>query len=227
MRVQDQGIGIPAEALKRIFDAFEQANNAIAKQAGGLGLGLSIAKSLLDKHGGTIEAHSEGEGKGATFIVKLRCTEEKAEIARSAASAAEGKSPIEGYRILVVEDNESSLAVIARLLTTRLKHEVTTARSAEEAIRRFSFSPSFDLLISDIGLPDKSGLDLLRSLRALQPALPAIALSGLGSDDDVRASAEAGFHKHLTKPVSFAALSIAIAEVLESRPGERRAMLFT
>lgn len=207
-------MGIPAAALKRIFVAFEQADNAIAKRAGGLGLGLSIAKNLLDRHSGSIEAYSEGEGKGATFTVRLPCSGDPIAKSHQAASTEASRVPARTCRILVVEDNEASLAVLTRLLSTRLKHEVAAARSAEEAEALIERSQPFDLVISDIGLPDRSGHELMRGLRKKHPKLRAIALSGLGSDEDVRASAEAGYLRHVTKPVSFTTLKVAIEEAL-------------
>ncbi len=213
VEVNDSGAGIEPEALQRIFNAFEQAERSITRQFGGLGLGLAISKALVEMHGGTISAHSEGKGKGATFRVKLPMLSASADRTSSAAlqkSAAALQPSDQGkpLRILLVEDHGDTAKIMRRLLTTE-GHQVVTASDVAAALESVSQN-QFDLLISDLGLPDSSGLDLIRTLREQGSSLPAIALSGYGREDDVRQSLDAGFNAHLTKPVDFRRLKTAI-----------------
>ena len=219
VEVADTGVGIDPETLPRIFDAFEQGCTSVTQQFGGLGLGLAISRSLARAHGGRLLAASAGKGRGATFTLELPAVD-----APSAAPVA--KSPVVGegrpggpLRILLVEDNVDSLRVMARLLGRR-GHSVATAEGVEAALRVVDERGEFDLLISDLGLPDGTGLDLMRRLRAAGGP-PGIALSGFGMDDDLRRSREAGFVEHLTKPVDFPKLEAAIGRIA-SKPDPGR-----
>jgi two-component system CheB/CheR fusion protein len=217
VEVNDSGIGIEPETLPRLFNAFEQLDHAITRQFGGLGLGLSISKTLVEMHGGTIEARSEGKGKGATFRIRLSLS---APISQSEASlpAASPQQVDRPLRVLQVEDHGVT-AKIMRLLLTAEGHMVETASDVASALELAS-QHSFDLLISDLGLPDGSGHDLLRQLRTHGHAFPGIALSGYGQDEDIQRSREAGFAIHLTKPASREAIVDAIATITA---GEMRA----
>jgi signal transduction histidine kinase len=207
--VADTGIGIEPEAAARIFDAFEQENRGITRRFGGLGLGLAICKALVELHGGTIEVASGGKGAGTTFTVRLAAVREPGLApARPAAAAGRGRA---GLRILLVEDHEATATVMARLLRA-LTYAVTVAPNLETA-KRLAEQQPFDLLVSDIGLPDGSGLDLVRHVLTRRP-IPALAVSGYGMEEDIQASREAGFKEHLVKPIDLAKLRAAIERVL-------------
>jgi two-component system CheB/CheR fusion protein len=215
LEVTDTGIGIDPDALDRIFDAFEQGEKAIARQYGGLGLGLAISKALVVLHGGGIEAHSEGANRGASFKVELPATESPAD-ATPTPSFGEGPLTADSkLSILVVEDHHDTAYALERLLRGAGHHVrttdcVATALAAADA-------QEFDILISDIGLPDGSGLDLMRQLLARKPAdarpIKGIVLSGFGMEEDVRRSQQAGFAEHLTKPVNFSRLRRTIERI--------------
>ncbi|HSV16611.1 MAG TPA: ATP-binding protein, partial [Tepidisphaeraceae bacterium] len=220
--VTDTGIGIEPENLKRIFFAFEQAEQSITRQFGGLGLGLAISRSLMEMHGGTLSADSLGKDRGSTFTARLHTV--AAPI--GAPALKPGKSPAQGQslgtaaaaarsrRILMVDDHEDTSRAMKRLLE-RLGYEVHTKHTVREAYDAANAS-NYDLLISDIGLPDGSGVDLIRQLRQNANPIRALALSGFGMDEDIRRSKEAGFQDHLTKPVNFSKLQEVIAELIES-----------
>lgn len=206
VQIADQGIGIVSDKLDRIFDAFEQG--ALHTQAG-LGLGLAICKALVEMHSGVIAAQSDGPNRGAKFTVRLPSA--------MPSDQPNGESkhqllPPEGLRLLVVEDHPDTLGTLTRLLTRR-GYIVRTAASLAESLE-VARGYEFDLLISDIGLPDGRGTELLEQFFALygwRP--PAIAMSGFGMDDDVERSQQAGFSEHLTKPVEFSALQEAISRL--------------
>jgi PAS domain S-box-containing protein len=204
----DNGAGISESMLPRLFQPFEQET---AGRYGGLGLGLAITKKLLEAQQGAIEAKSDGPGKGASFIITLPCVSPP--LHPVPASAAPGKSDREfidsGYRVLLVEDHADTARVLSRLLIGN-GHTVTTAYSIADALEALRVN-DFDILVSDIGLPDGTGIDLIRSIRdELLQKLPAIALTGFGMDDDIKRTLQAGFNDHLTKPVNFARLEQTI-----------------
>ena len=175
IEVNDSGIGIEPEALSRIFDAFEQAERSITRRFGGLGLGLAISKALVELHGGTISAHSEGEGKGATFCIRLPLTVPRPppEVSPPAAARAAHRRPL---HILLVEDHGVT-AKMMRMVLTSEGHTVETAGDVATALELASQN-AFDLLLSDLGLPDGSGHDLMRQLDSRRHKFPGIAMSG-------------------------------------------------
>jgi CheY-like chemotaxis protein len=213
-----------SDELRRIFDAFSQgdhANDGGSMRFGGLGLGLAITRMLVDLHRGQIRAASAGRGHGATFSIELPLVEEGERAAASpsktiqppaSATQDRGSGPlISSLRILLVEDHEPTRTALSSLLGRR-KHQVTAAGSLAEA--RALFAPGkFDLIISDIGLPDGNGYELMSEWREV-PGLKGIALSGYGMEHDVSRSWEAGFSSHLTKPVKMETLDNAIAEAM-------------
>jgi CheY-like chemotaxis protein len=205
---EDNGMGMAPEVLERIFDPFEQGDTPARRRIGGLGLGLAISRSIAEAHGGTLTASSPGPGLGSTFRLELE-TVEKPELAGTPPAPLDGGATPPARSVLLVEDNADTLRYLATLLTHRGYRVRTAARlsEAEEA----AAASAFDLLISDIELPDGSGLDLMRSLRG---KLVGIAVSGFGSDSDVQLSLEAGFSAHLTKPLDFARLEAAIRDAL-------------
>ncbi|MDM7914963.1 MAG: response regulator [Candidatus Eisenbacteria bacterium] len=212
--IEDDGAGIEPSLLERIFDAFEQAE--APRKLGGLGLGLAISKALVELHGGSIEARSGGKGLGSLFLVRLPLDESAAlaSTARSVPPPAEEKAPALRLKILLVEDHEDTVWAMERLLGLQ-GHEVQTASSVAAGVE-IAHRERFDLLISDLGLPDGSGLDLMARIRDLGIRLPAIALSGHGQEQDVDASLLAGFLTHLTKPVEPSRLLQTILSVAES-----------
>jgi two-component system CheB/CheR fusion protein len=212
VEVHDSGMGIAAEGLPRIFEAFEQTERSVTRQFGGLGLGLAISKALVEMHGGTIEAASEGRDKGATFRIRLPLVGPgRAEIPAPAACPRDAVRPL---RILLVEDNAAT-AKMMRMVLLSDGHEVETADGVARAFE-LAEQHAFDLLLSDLGLPDGSGHDVLRLLRQRGHAFPGIALSGYGQEEDIQRSREVGFAAHLTKPASREAVVEAIASVTKS-----------
>lgn len=220
----DTGIGIDLDVLPRIFDAFEQGQTTIARKFGGLGLGLAISRALVGLHGGTIVARSDGKDRGTTFSIELPLTRASLHAPRSPSNEDAGdfesinaaqRAP--DINILLVDDHEDTNRAMCRLLE-RLGYKVRTAQSVQSALEAAEQAP-FDLLISDIGLPDGSGVDLMRQLLerhqstgATQP-LRGIALSGFGMEEDIQRSRDAGFHDHLIKPVNFKRLETVIREL--------------
>jgi signal transduction histidine kinase len=209
--VGDTGIGIEPEIMERIFNPFEQGERSFQRKFGGLGLGLTISKSLAQAHGASLIAKSEGRDRGATFLLTMKTA--GLEEAAAKPSAIETQTAPAGLRILLVDDHPDTCAALERLLTLR-GHSVATANSVGAALETAAQS-SFDLLISDVGLPDGNGMELLRRLRAVQP-IRGIAISGFGMDADIGKSLEAGFAEHLVKPVKLEKLEAAIARVMAS-----------
>lgn len=198
--VRDTGVGIPPEVLPKIFDPFEQGTTAVTRQFGGLGLGLAICKALVEAHGGSIAASSAGRNQGTTFTVSLK-TAASNECLEAPTLPQETETEPRRLRILLAEDHDDTRGILKRLLTRR-GHDVRTAATVAEALN-MGRKCDFDLLITDIGLPDATGHDLMREIRKLCPKIQGIALSGFGMEEDVAASLQAGFSEHLTKPVNF------------------------
>ncbi len=212
LQVSDTGVGIDPDLLPHVFDAFEQGRIRSPRRTGGLGLGLAISKAIVEMHGGTLTAASEGRGRGATFTLSLPRGRELPDAAPEALTESQGpKSKIQNLRVLLVEDNADTAEAMAALLALS-GHRVTTALSVAQALSAAAGQDGFDLVISDLGLPDGSGIDLMRELSA-RHGLRGIALSGYGMEEDVRQSLEAGFARHLTKPVSLPQLQAALHEV--------------
>ena len=209
VQVVDTGIGIDAQSLPRIFDAFEQGKTEITRKYGGLGLGLAISKALVNGHDGELSAASDGRDRGATFSLTLPTIE--GPIA-SAATRAPATQPIPPriLRILLVEDDRDTSRILARLLRT-LKHEVTVAEDCATAISK-GVSGQFDLILCDLGLPDGSGVDLFVRLKHAAP-VKGIALTGYGAEEDIQRSIEAGFACHLTKPITLEQLVQAMLKL--------------
>jgi signal transduction histidine kinase/ActR/RegA family two-component response regulator len=208
----DYGMGIEPHLQARIFETFAQAEPAIRALHGGLGLGLAISKRIIDLHHGTIEVRSAGRGEGSTFTVTLNALE-KSRVPDSPTAADPATRARTAATILIVEDHPDTARVLTRALD-RAGYSVHHCGTVAEA-RTILAAQTFDLLISDIGLPDGTGLDLMRGLRDSQ-RLHAIALSGFGTEEDLAASKEAGFVTHLTKPVDLGQLRAEISNVLES-----------
>lgn len=220
IRVLDTGIGMTGGELANVFEAFTQGEHVGAGGAhrfGGLGLGLAITRKLVELHGGEIQAESEGRNRGATFIITLPLTDavvvvrpepEKMLSERMSANNG-GGHPL---RVLLVEDHEPTRTAL-KLLLTRRHFEVITASNLADA-RSLADREDFQLLISDIGLPDGTGYELMAELSEKRRDLPGIALTGYGMEDDVVNSRLAGFKVHLTKPVRVQSLESALSAVL-------------
>jgi PAS domain S-box-containing protein len=208
----DSGIGIAAEALPRIFKPFEQADEEVSRSYGGLGLGLAIAHGLMVQHGGEIRAGSGGRGSGATFTISLPALAE--EPAAVAAPAAAAPADSDRKRVLLVEDNEDAAMALSMCLEAYgyvVEHVATCADAL-----RVANAETFDAVLTDLGLPDGSGIDIGR---ALSKSVPVLALSGYGQETDRQRSAAAGFAAHLVKPADPAEVHAALTQVLqETRP---------
>jgi PAS domain S-box-containing protein len=200
IEVADTGRGIRPDRLPRIFEAFDQGDVTAARRAGGLGLGLAISRNLVELHGGTISAASDGEGRGTTFTVELATTAERPKRAAPAARDDEGRSIRQRIAVLIVEDDPDTGAAL-RMLLDEAGFDARAAQSIASAVEAFRDRPA-DVLVTDVGLPDGSGLDLLAALKRFQPRLAAIVLSGYGMERDVERSRALGFAEHFTKPVN-------------------------
>jgi PAS domain S-box-containing protein len=205
LQVRDSGIGIAPDVLPYIFDAFEQGDADITREFGGMGLGLAITKNLVELHRGTIRAESGGAKQGSTFTLEFPLVSKKVdEQARPAESASASG---EALRILFVDDNDDTAFVLSKFLTAS-GYLVKTAGSAVAALELASKEP-FDIMVSDIGLPDVNGYELMKQIRAFYP-IQGIAMSGYGMEDDLRKSREAGFSDHIVKPASLSQLERSI-----------------
>jgi signal transduction histidine kinase/ActR/RegA family two-component response regulator len=216
--VRDTGIGFDPEAESKLFQAFEQSGRGITRQFGGLGLGLTISRSIVEAHGGAIRGHSDGPGSGAVFTVAFPLVNAVGPKATRSASGAEVPQLRRGQEILIVEDHMDTRTTLQRLLERR-GYKVTAATSAEQALAAAG-AGQFDLVISDLGLPDMTGNELMALLRD-RHGLPGIAVSGYGMEEDVNRSRDAGFVHHLTKPIQLDRLTELIATTLESAVAAR------
>ena len=185
----------------RVFEPFEQGDGEVTRRFGGLGLGMTISKALVECQGGSIVAHSDGPGKGAAFTVTLEAAD--APVVKSASApvgpAASGGAGARRLRILLVEDHADTAKVLGRVLRSR-GHEVWVCDSVASAAGVVQ-AGQLDLLLSDLALPDGTGLDVVRQLRRRHKT-PAIALTGYGMEEDIARCRDAGFDGHLTKPIS-------------------------
>jgi PAS domain S-box-containing protein len=205
--VEDNGVGFDPSSAGKLFQAFEQGGRHITRRFGGLGLGLAITRSIIEAHGGTVSAASKGVGQGATFTLEipLRSGPMKTEITAEPITRPQGE--FSSKRILLVEDHDDTRNNLEVLLQ-RAAYLVKSASNAEEALE-LAETNEFDLVISDVGLPDQSGLELMQKLKT-RFNLRGIGLSGYGMEGDVAKGREAGFIQYLTKPVRFEQLREAI-----------------
>jgi CheY-like chemotaxis protein len=211
VRVADNGIGLAPDVLPRVFDMFMQVAPGAKRSQGGLGIGLTLVRNLVEMHGGTVEAHSAGVGQGSQFSIRVPLA-----VGSDDAPAAEPDIalPTGKRRILVVDDNVDAAQSLALLLRLR-GHEVQVAFGGEAALTCVQSSKP-ELVFLDIGMPGMDGYQVARRLRAdFDPALRLIAVTGWGTDHDRKRSREAGFDWHLTKPVDLAQLEAAMTSVAE------------
>ena len=210
--VRDSGSGIAAEELPRLVQMFYQTPHAVAPSHGGLGIGLALVSRIVEMHGGSVDATSDGPGSGSEFVVRLPLVE-LPRVPAPAAPAHPNSVAVSSTRrrILVVDDNEDNAESLA-LVLRRLGNEVLTAYDGKAAVEKAqSFSP--DVVLLDIGLPILDGLEVARRVRerhgTLRPVL--VAITGLGRPEDLRRSAEAGFDHHLVKPIDLPSLEGLLA----------------
>jgi two-component system, chemotaxis family, CheB/CheR fusion protein len=211
--VQDDGVGIPAFALPKIFDMFSQVDRSIERSTGGLGIGLALVKGLVEMHGGTVEAASPGQGKGSTFTVRLQVLKERAESSPATLALECPDSAGSKRRILVVDDNRDSASSLALMLQL-LGNEVRTAHDGFAAIELAEqFRPQ--VILMDIGMPKLNGFEATRRIRELPwgREVEVIALTGWGQKEDRARSKEAGCAGHLVKPVNLPDLEKLLAEL--------------
>ena len=214
IRVIDSGIGIAPDFLPYVFDRFRQQDASISRQHGGLGLGLSIAKQLVELHGGTIAVDSGGPHAGTTFTVRLPLARREAVVPapgpRAATAAASDLADLSGLRVLVIDDAPDTLDVLEQILTVS-GAATMTAPGAGAALALLEREKP-DVIVSDVGMPEVDGFELMRRirLRAATAAIPAIALTAFTRQDDRIKALQAGFTDYLAKPVEPAALAAAI-----------------
>jgi signal transduction histidine kinase/CheY-like chemotaxis protein len=228
--VADTGMGIASDFVPYVFDRFRQADASTTRQHGGLGLGLSIVKQLVELHGGTIQVKSPGVGQGATFVVSLPlsavepvqepASDRQSELEMTLVPSLPGDG-VRGLKVLVVDDEPDARALIKRLLED-YGASVTAASSAQEAYERVQAEPP-DMLVSDIGMPGEDGYSLIRRIRALSPGrggeTPALALTAYARSEDRERSILAGFQMHIPKPVEPLALVLTVAKLANKAEG--------
>ena len=223
--VEDTGVGIPSEMLPRVFDLFTQVDRSVEHAGGGLGIGLSLVRRLVEMHGGTVVAHSEGPGKGSEFVVRLPVYPANHQSPKPTEPSAVTEDDANSYRILIVDDNVDNATTLAKLLGY-CGHQTHLAHDGPSALREADqFLP--EVILLDIGLPEINGHEVCRRLRKRPwgDRVAIIALTGWGQDEDRRQSKEAGFDDHMVKPADLATLEQMIARhaaKLRLDPGEQQ-----
>jgi len=213
VRVEDNGIGIPSDALSSVFEMFTQVDRVTQAMSGGLGIGLSVVKSLVEMHNGVVRAESEGPGQGSVFTVCLPLAEERSVNEEDNIVNLKSSGESARRRVLVVDDNVDAAESMAALLSL-LGHDIQTAHDGEEAVEAAqAFEP--DLILMDIGMPRVDGLEAARRIRQLplrkRPVIAA--LTGWGQDADRKGSSDAGIDRHLVKPVDLEAVQQLLEKV--------------
>ena len=226
--MRDTGRGIPRAFLPHVFERFRQADSGFSREHGGLGLGLAICRDIVELHGGTIHAESDGEGTGATFRVTLPSVEARADGARREPrverrrerETVPASSKLDGVRVLAVDDEEDTLTLLREILEGA-GAAVTTVTSAEEALDMVHRSAP-DVLVADIGMPGTDGFELILRVRALtdsrERTIPAAALTAYARSEDRVRTLRAGFQVHLAKPIDPEELVAAIADLARHVP---------
>jgi CheY-like chemotaxis protein/anti-sigma regulatory factor (Ser/Thr protein kinase) len=212
VRVRDNGLGIPVEAQPRIFEMFSQVDRNMEREQGGLGIGLSLVRRLVEMHGGSVEVTSEGPGQGSEFTVRIPVLKELGSAAKGRAIGA-ADAPGAKRRILVVDDNRDAADSLGMMLKL-MGNEVRTAADGLAAVELAeTYLP--EMILMDIGLPKLNGYDACRRIRkyAWSTEMFIVALTGWGQEEDRRRSQEAGFDQHLVKPVEIESLSKLLTQV--------------
>jgi signal transduction histidine kinase len=223
LAVRDTGVGIEPEFLPYVFDRFRQADSSTTRLHSGVGLGLAIARHLVELHGGTIEAHSEGRGRGATFVIEIPAANEEVAAPASVAATAvapSGSPGLAGVRVLVVDDDQSTLEMLTTALGTT-GAQVISAQSARDALERVT-EDSPDVIVSDIAMPGEDGYWLIEHVRTLggeRGRTPAIALTALARREDRARVLNAGYQLHMAKPVELTELQAQVATLVGWHPG--------
>jgi PAS domain S-box-containing protein len=215
--VTDDGIGMPEELIARLFQRFEQGEIPPEIKFRGLGLGLSIAKALVEAHGGSLRAESKGPGCGSTFTMSFPTT--RAPVRTSAPAVvtpqpAHAQGDSVSPRVLLIEDHEDTARVLDKNLQ-QMGHQVETCSTVATACQKLR-ERKFDVILSDIGLPDGSGIDFIKAAREICQT-PAVALTGYGMAEDIDRCLQAGFEEHLTKPIDIDRLQKALSKVLTNK----------
>jgi CheY-like chemotaxis protein len=213
--ITDTGKGISPDFLPHIFESFRQEDASVTRKHGGLGLGMAIVYQLVEAHGGTVTADSPGEGKGATFTVRLPLINVNSKADQSS-PWPEQNLDLTGIRVLIIDDDPDSRELISMVIA-QAGAEATTVASAAEFLNVLeSFQP--DVVVSDIGMPEVDGYTLLRQVRSLSPdqggQVPAIALTAYAGEIDRQQAIAAGFQKHIVKPIEPDKLVVAIVSLL-------------
>jgi len=230
MSVSDNGEGISSEFLPYVFDRFRQADQTTTRAFGGLGLGLSIVKHLVELHGGTVRAASAGKGTGTSFVVELplrlqrRLEKDGGDVAAVSAGLLEGLSAsdarLDGVTVLYVDDEPDARELVRRILSEHGAHVITADSAA--AGRQVMADAHPDILVADIGMPDEDGYSLIRTVRAMPRdrggSIPAAAVTALARSEDRRRALLAGFQTHVAKPVDVVEL-VAVVASLAGRTG--------
>ena len=206
--VEDTGEGIDPGFLPHVFEMFRQADASNIRKHGGMGIGLALVQQLVQLHGGTIMAESEGVNKGSRFTVRLPLTNEVSSVSTTAAPLA--LPGLADTEFLIVDDSEDTIAMLDQLLTLSGAN-VTTATNGADALR-LANEREFDVILSDISMPEMDGFEFLQRLRQINgcQSVPVIAITGFGRSDDIERARAAGFHSHLTKPVNLDALAAVL-----------------
>jgi CheY-like chemotaxis protein len=197
--VSDNGVGISEEVLPRIFDLFVQGDRSLDRSQGGLGIGLSVVRRLIEMHGGEVAARSGGPGLGSTFEISLPAI--AAPVGAVRPSASTGVLP---KRILIVDDNADAADSLALLLQLD-GHQTEVVYCAKQGLER-ALSSRPDVVLLDIGLPEMNGYEVASKIRAMLPSAQLIALTGYGQAEDIRRALSVGFDAHVVKPVDFGSL---------------------
>jgi signal transduction histidine kinase/ActR/RegA family two-component response regulator len=214
--VRDDGIGIPSEMKDRIFEMFAQIDRSMERSYSGLGIGLTLVKRLVEMHGGRIEVHSEGRNQGSEFVVRLPTEGARAE-RETTDERPKAEAPAGGLRVLVVDDNRPAADILAKVIRL-LGNEVRTAYDGREGVAvADEFRP--EVILMDLGMPNMNGYEATREIRRFDwgGGVMIVALTGWGQDEDRRRTEEAGFDRHLVKPVEPSTLQKLLAETRKTR----------
>jgi two-component system CheB/CheR fusion protein len=211
LTVEDTGQGIDAAFLPHVFDMFRQADAGLNRRHAGMGIGLALVRQLVELHQGSVEACSEGPGKGARFVIRLPLLDSEHPI-QDANLIRPALPALKAMTILVVDDSEDTVEML-RFALAGSHASVITAGSGEEALRLAS-EKQFDVILSDISMPGMDGFELLSRLRALptNQRTPVLALTGFGRVDDIKQTESVGFAAHFTKPLDLESLAYALSK---------------
>ncbi len=205
--MRDNGVGIEEEMLGRVFDMFTQVGDSLPRSRGGLGIGLTLVRQLVELHGGSVSAQSEGRDRGSEFIVRLPALEAPSNVE----AATTSRPPISPLHILIIEDNADARSTMEQLLEL-LGHRVETASDGPQGVE-IGLASRPNVALVDLSLPSMDGLEVARRLRAgLGESMWLIALTGHASEEDRRVCLDAGFDDHLAKPVGLEALNRILAD---------------